>query len=110
MHKRTKVNASILLILAALVCLTAAVHLHIRDVKNFRKDAVKSPVVGTTEDNTADDLEDDGLPYDKLFITEERQGYSDGNLSLVIPSLDIELPVYNGVDLKTLAKCSCAIK
>lgn len=104
MHKSTKVNAGILLILAALVCLTAAVHLHMRDVKNFRKDAVKSPVVGTTEDNTAEDLEDDGLPHDKLFITEERQSYSDGDLTLIIPYLDIELPIYNGVDLKTLAK------
>lgn len=34
--------------------------------------------------------EEDGLPHDKLFITVERQNYSSGDLTLIIPSLDFK--------------------
>lgn len=47
-------------------------------------------------------IEEDGLPYDKLFITVERQKYQDGDLTLRIPKLNVERSVLNGVDLETL--------
>lgn len=48
--------------------------------------------------------EDDGLPHDKLFITVERQNYQDGDLTLIIPKLDRELPIYGGVTKEDLKK------
>ena len=43
------------------------------------------------------------LPYDKLFITKERQKYKSGNLTLHIPKLSLCEPVQNGTDKETLA-------
>ncbi|MBQ1688117.1 MAG: class E sortase [Lachnospiraceae bacterium] len=43
------------------------------------------------------------LPYDKLFITKERQKYKSGDLTLHIPKLDIDLAVQNGTDKAQLA-------
>ena len=46
---------------------------------------------------------DDGdLPQDKLFITEAREGYESGSLSLQIPRLDVDAPVLDGTDEATL--------
>ncbi len=47
------------------------------------------------------------LPYDKLFITVERQKYKDGDLRLIIPKLEINGPVWDGTDAATLNKGAC---
>lgn len=60
-----------------------------------------TPTVSVSPDPA---IEDDGLPHDKLFITVERQAYKDGDLSLQIPKLNVNVPVLNGVDAKTLLK------
>lgn len=46
----------------------------------------------------------DDLPYDKLFITEERQNYKSGDLTLIIPKLSLIEEVENGTSTKALAK------
>ena len=46
--------------------------------------------------------DDGGLPQDKLFITEAREGYESGSLSLQIPRLDVDAPVLDGTDEATL--------
>lgn len=46
----------------------------------------------------------DELPYDKLFITEERQNYQSGDLTLIIPKLSLTEPVQNGTSAKALKK------
>lgn len=43
------------------------------------------------------------LPYDKLFITKERQNYQTGDLTLVIPKLSLVEPVQNGTSTEALA-------
>ncbi len=48
-------------------------------------------------------IEDD-LPYDKLFITPQRQKYINDSLVLKIPRLDIDTPVENGTDLAALKR------
>lgn len=48
--------------------------------------------------------EEDNLPHDKLFITVERQDYQDGELQLIIPKLNVDKPVLNGVDAATLSR------
>ena len=48
--------------------------------------------------------EDDGLPTDKFFITVPRQNYRDGDLRLVIPKLEVDVPILNGVDSATLLR------
>lgn len=50
------------------------------------------------------EVEDDGLPHDKLFITVERQNYQDEDLTLIIPKLDRVLPIYAGVTKADLKK------
>jgi LPXTG-site transpeptidase (sortase) family protein len=49
----------------------------------------------------------DDLPTDKLFITAERRAYSEKDLRLVIPVIDIDEPVYDGTDKATLNKGAC---
>lgn len=44
------------------------------------------------------------LPYDKLFITQERKNYKTGSLTLIIPKLSLKEPVQNGTDSGSLAK------
>ncbi len=46
--------------------------------------------------------EDDGLPHDKLFITPERQMYNSYDMRLIIPKLDVDIPILDGVDEATL--------
>ena len=48
--------------------------------------------------------EDDGLPLDKFFITAPRRNYKDGDLRLIIPKLDVDVPILNGVDADTLLR------
>ncbi len=50
---------------------------------------------------------EDELPYDKLFITVERQQYKSGDLQLIIPKLSIDAPVWNGTaeDMLPLGAC-----
>ena len=49
-------------------------------------------------------MADNGLPKDKVYITETRKGYSDGDLQLIIPKLNVDVPVLNGVDAQTLLR------
>ena len=44
------------------------------------------------------------LPYDKLFITEERQKYKSGDLTLIIPKLSLTEAVENGTSTEALKK------
>lgn len=44
------------------------------------------------------------LPHDKLFITVERQEYKTGDLTLIIPKLNLDEPVQNGTDADALRK------
>lgn len=46
--------------------------------------------------------EENDLPTDKLVITPERQKYESGQLRLKIPKLDVDTPVMNGTDNKSL--------
>lgn len=45
---------------------------------------------------------EDGLPTDKVFVTETRKAYQSGDMQLIIPRLDVEEPILNGVDDQTL--------
>lgn len=49
-------------------------------------------------------LEIDGLPTNTLVITPERQSYESGQLTLIVPKLNISTPVINGTDNKALKK------
>lgn len=46
--------------------------------------------------------DDGGLPQDKLFITQARESYQSGSLSLQIPRLNVDAPVLDGTDEATL--------
>lgn len=46
-------------------------------------------------------------PTDKLFITKGRQEYTDEEIILRVPRLNLVTPVLNGTDLKTMAKGVC---
>ncbi len=50
------------------------------------------------------EFEDDGLPHDKLFITPERQKYQSGDLRLIIPKLEVDIPILDGTEQETLRK------
>lgn len=45
---------------------------------------------------------EDGLPTDKVFVTDARKDYQSGSLRLIIPRLDVDEPILNGVDEQTL--------
>lgn len=47
---------------------------------------------------------EENLPYNKLFITVERQKYKNGDLTLIIPKLNLNEPVQNGTDTNALSK------
>ena len=47
---------------------------------------------------------DTGLTPGKWYVTPERKTYVDGSLRLVIPKLNVDVPVLNGVDSATLLK------
>ena len=59
---------------------------------------------GTPPAETAPVEEDDGLPTDKFFITVPRQNYQDGDLQLIIPRLEVDVPILSGVDADTLLR------
>lgn len=46
----------------------------------------------------------DGVKVGGWTITAERKGYADGTLRLVIPTLDVDVPVLNGTDTDTLLR------
>lgn len=45
---------------------------------------------------------EDGLPTDKVFVTDTRKNYQSGDLRLIIPKLDVDEFILNGVDEQTL--------
>ena len=45
---------------------------------------------------------EDGLPTDKVFVTETRKNYRSGDLRLIIPKLEVDESILNGVDENTL--------
>ena len=51
---------------------------------------------------TAPIIIDDGLPHDKLFITKERNKYESGDISIVIPLLDLDEPVHKDTSVESL--------
>ena len=59
---------------------------------------------GTPPAETAPVEEDDGLPTDKFFITVPRQNYQDGDLQLIIPRLEVDVPILSGVDADPLLR------
>ncbi len=72
-------------------------------------DSEISPVVGNLHtkeeintDKNSNEVDstntDDNLPYDKLFITPERQSYESGDLTLIIPKLDFKEDIEHGTD------------
>ena len=65
------------------------------------------PVTPSAEESPAAEPQeepDDGLPTDQFFITEARKSYADGGMQLIIPKLDVDVPVLNGVDKETLRR------
>lgn len=48
------------------------------------------------------EADDGGLPQDKVFVSEKRKAYVSGSMRLVIPKLDVDVPVLDGVDEQTL--------
>lgn len=63
-----------------------------------------TPTPTPTPTATTPAIVDDGLPHDKFFITAERKAYKDGELQLLIPKLEVDVPILNGVDADTLLK------
>lgn len=53
---------------------------------------------------SVDTPSEEELPYDKLFITVERQEYKTGDLTLIIPKLNLNEPIQNGTDTEALSK------
>lgn len=47
---------------------------------------------------------EDGLPTDRFFVTAPRRDYRDGDLQLIIPKLNVDVSVLDGVDEKTLLR------
>ncbi len=45
---------------------------------------------------------EDGLPTDKVFVTDTRKGYQSGDLRLIIPKLEVDEFILDGVDEQTL--------
>lgn len=45
---------------------------------------------------------EDGLPTDKVFVTETRKNYQSGDLRLIIPKLEVDELILDGVDEQTL--------
>ena len=45
---------------------------------------------------------EDGLPTDKVFATDTRKGYQSGDLRLIIPKLEVDELILDGVDEQTL--------
>lgn len=95
--------AGIVLIAAALLLACAALWLWRTPIPV--EEPEESISIAPTPEPSEDPVpSEEDLPYDKLFITVERQNYADGDLRLVIPKLDRDLVVYNGTDKATLKK------
>lgn len=47
-------------------------------------------------------MEDNGLPKDKVYVTDARAAYVSGSMRLIIPKLSVDVPVLDGVDADTL--------
>lgn len=45
---------------------------------------------------------DGGFPQDRVFVTQARKQYQSGSMRLIIPKLNVDVPVLNGVDEQTL--------
>ena len=45
---------------------------------------------------------EDGLPTDEVFVTDTRKGYQSGDLRLIIPKLEVDELILDGVDEQTL--------
>ena len=45
---------------------------------------------------------EDGLPTDKVFVTDTRKSYQSGDLRLIIPKLEVDELILDGVDEQTL--------
>ena len=45
---------------------------------------------------------EDGLPTDKVFVSDTRKGYQSGDLRLIIPKLEVDELILDGVDEQTL--------
>lgn len=75
-----------------------------REFPTLPEPPVVAPPKQAPQEPTEKPLEDDGLPHDKLFITVERQKYEDGDLQLIIPRLEVDVPVLNGTDKETLGR------
>ena len=45
---------------------------------------------------------EDGLPTDKVFVTDTRKNYQSGDLRLIIPKLEVDELILDGVDEQTL--------
>lgn len=50
---------------------------------------------------------EDDLPHHKLFITAERKNYQNGDLTLIIPKLGIDAPVWSGTTDEDLKNGAC---
>ena len=61
-----------------------------------------APVTGTPGPTLDLYSREEDLPYDKLFITKERQDYKTGDLTLIIPKLALKEPVQDGTDTDSL--------
>lgn len=47
-------------------------------------------------------MDDNGLPKDKVYVTDARKGYVSGSMRLKIPKLGVDVPVLDGTDAQTL--------
>jgi len=73
-------------------------------------DSFESETPPTPEGEPAsepDEVLQDDLPHDKLFITVERQKYKSGDLQLIIPTLSIDAPVWDGTTEEDLVHGAC---
>ena len=46
--------------------------------------------------------DDGGFPQDKVFITEAREAYVSGTMRLIVPKLEIDIPILDGTSESTL--------
>jgi len=69
---------------------------------NARPTPIETPVIIAEPES-----ETDNLPHDKLFITVQRQRYQNGDLRLIIPKLNIDVPVWNGTTKEYLSRGAC---
>lgn len=71
-------------------------------VGNLHKDESLEVDTNSNKEIESTITNEDELPYDKLFITPERQSYVSGDLTLIIPKLDFNEEIENGTDAISL--------